>query len=318
MKRLTFAFSLLILLCLSCASTPYRGIPASKLTDNQLVEELRYVYKELGVSTSNLNSAILNRPAPQYKITATSFTDMSWNTNYYGNTSYSKGTATTTTNYQVRQNYNDPATVGYNAGLMVARLTVDSLNKRRKELEPELDRRIAQQEAQEREDQNVMKNFYAAHPSFYNEIPLLQAILPWEETENYKETLNRIAFEAETVLASRSTGGVSGKWYGNLLVREQGAGTYTDPTTLLVRGNIDDTETSTKMDLVFQSGAPVNVIGVINENIFQGKVYFKDKSNNLLFSAPLKGTATNREVRLFIEKNEGDGKTLNGILSLSR
>jgi hypothetical protein len=316
-KGLRFFLVAEIILTVACVSTPYKGISASELTDNQLIEELQYVYNELGISVSNLNTAILTQPAPIYKITATSFTDMSWRTNYYGNSSYSTGTATTTTNYRV-QNTNQMNQSIAQLGVAIARARIQELNKRRQELEQEYDGRIEKKNTQERDAQNAMRNFFAAHPSLNNEIPLLQAIIPWESTDNYRETLNRLGFEAESVLASRAAGRISGRWYGNLQLRETESSTSSNPSTSLIRGNVEESEASIRISLAFTNGAIIKIIGIMNDTTFEGDAYFKDKNDKPFFSSPLKGNANSREIRLLIEKEEKPGQFLHGILTLTR
>jgi hypothetical protein len=67
------------------------------------------------------------------------------------------------------------------------------------------------------------REFFQAHPLLENERSLLVTILPWEQAASYRETLDRVGFEAESVLAEKATGRPTGRWYGTLQVRKVGS-----------------------------------------------------------------------------------------------
>ena len=124
----------------------------------------------------------------------------------FGDTAYTTGTATTTTTYSSYDANPDKQVLERDRSESRRLARINELNGRRFQLESEARRRVETRRQQEMALASALQNFFAEHPSLRTETELLQTILPWEQRASYRETLERIGFEAETVIAHRSVG----------------------------------------------------------------------------------------------------------------
>ena len=265
--RLALVFAPLVAICLAaCVSTPFKGQSASTLSDDQLLAELGSVYRQLGLSTASLVQLGAMMPPPKLQITEHSFTTLSLNTNFVGNSAYTTGIATTTTTVDTYDQNEINRSINQLAqSIQLAR--IKSLNSRRYELEGEARARIANRQRQEQELQKAVAEFFTAHPQLEDERNLLVTILPWEQADSYRDTLERVGFEAELVLSARATGKPEGRWYGTLQLRLESPTGTNQPSSYPVRGDLVSSQGGATLQIHFLSGASVVVVGTLKDDL---------------------------------------------------
>ena len=131
----------LVLALMACVSTPYKNFHPQQLTDDQLVQELSDVYRQLNVSTASLQMLRQAMLPPAYRVDSTSFTNIYLYTTLIGNTAYTTGTAYTTTNYSVTDE-NQLANSMNQLGQTIQRSRITTLLQRGQALEYEVVRRV--------------------------------------------------------------------------------------------------------------------------------------------------------------------------------
>lgn len=287
-----------------CVSTPFKGIPAAALTDDQLITELSSVYQQLGMSTASLSQLRLMMPAPDIRVRANSFTNIYLNTQVVGDTAYTTGTATTTTTYSAYDANDINRSMNQIAqNIQLARM--NELNGRRFQLDFEARRRVERHRQQEMELASALQNFFSEHPSLRTETDLLQRILPWEEGATYRDTLQRLGFEAETVLAARASGTMTGRWYGVLQIPT--ASSF-NPQTIRVRGNCQVSEIGPTCELQSANGASYVITGMVSET---GALVGRLSSD--LLNTDLLGSGSASQIRVSFSSAHSSG-----VLTLSR
>ena len=317
--RAVLCFSALVLSLSGCVSTPYKGLAANSLSDDQLVIELQDVYRQLGISTAGLQSLRASLPPPDPQITARSFTTMNLSTQFYGNTAYTTGTATTTTQYDVTDQ-NDMARSMNQIAQGIQQGRINALQSRQYEVVAEANRRLSIRREQEAALGNAVRRFYSEHPALRDEAQLLATILPWEQGGSYNETLGRVGFEAESILASRDTKTPFGRWYGVLQVKPAGISPFTIP----VRGSIELRELLTSCVIATQQGLLLVLSGMGAET-FVGQIATLRPSESLsvgglglVLPADVLGTLESRSVRVTFSTRDARGDSAEGLLTLNR
>lgn len=291
-----------------CVSTPFKGVPAAALTDDQLITELSSVYQQLGMSTASLSQLRVMMPAPDIRVTANSFTTMYLNTQVFGDTAYTTGTATTRTTYSAYDANDINRSMNQIAqNIQLAR--INELSGRRFQVEAEARRRVEVRRRQEAELASALQRFFAEHPSLRTETDLLQAILPWEQRVSYRDTLERLGFEAETVLAGRASGTMAGRWYGVLQIRPEASSATPEP--IKVRGICDVSEVGPNCELQSPSGASIVITGIVSETgVFVGRL------TSDLLNTDLLGSGSASQLHVTFSSAALDRRS--GVLTLSR
>jgi hypothetical protein len=343
-KRFLPVSACVLAACLAaCVSTPFKGQAAYTLSDDQLLAELESVYQQLGLSTASLFQLRAMMPPPKLVITEHSFTTMSLDTQFVGDSAYTSGTATTTSTFDTHdQNDLNRSMNQLAQNIQLAR--INSLNSRRYELESEARRRIHTRQMREQELQAAVAGFFQAHPLLEDERSLLVTILPWEQATSYRETLDRVGFEAESVIASRATGRPTGRWYGTFQMRSESPTGASRPSSYQVRADLTYSEGKITLDVHFMSGAKALVEGVVSDDsAVMGHFVLLEKpepdkvrdaipglgvsANPYVYHEELKvpldsdiaGTVGNREIRLILTKKDtATGESLSGLVTLWR
>lgn len=314
----------LAIILASCVSTPFKGQAASALTDDQLLAELQSVYQQLGMSTAGLYQLRAMMPPPKLVITENSFTTISLDTNFVGDSAYTSGTATTTGTFSTSDQNDVNRSMNQLAqNIQLAR--INKLNSRRYELEAEARLRIERRQRKEEALHAAVAEFFRAHPLLENERSLLVAILPWEQAASYRETLERVGFEAESVLAARATGRPAGRWYGTFQIRTESPTGARQPSSYPARADLVDSGSGTTLDLHFMSGASAKVMGAVTgDGSLAGHIVLMGKPNpaadsKVLLDTDIAGTVAQGEIRLtFIGLDKETSQNIRGILTLSR
>ncbi len=330
-KRQTRFVSLAIVLAAlsaGCVSTPFKGIPASTLTDDQLISELGSVYAQLGASAVGLGQLRSMLPPPDLRITAQSFTSIYLTTNFVADTAYTSGSAYTTTRYDVYDANEISRSLNQIAqGIQLGRMR--ELNARRAALETEYESRIAYRRLRAREMHDAIAGFFTDHPRLREETRLLETILPWEEADYFRETLARLAFEAERVVADREAGVSTGRWYGTLELRvETPDGSAGTPEAFPLRGNLsEDASGRLVINLSSKSGGKVVVSDLTSGPTLKwnGSLVMERNAEPIRagasaarVSALVTGDLDKRYIWLRFEKAYPAGDRLVGFLSLQR
>jgi len=299
----------------ACVSTPFKGQAASTLTDDQLVAELQSVYQQLGMSTAGLSQLRAMMPPPNLVITERSFTTMSLDTDFVGDSAYTSGTATTTSTLDTHDQ-NDVYRSMNQLAQNIQLGRINSLNSRRYELENEATLRVRRRQQQQEELHAAVAEFFGAHPLLENERSLLIAILPWEQATSYRETLDRVGFEAESVLAEGASGKLTGRWYGTFQFRIESPTGASRLSSSPVRADLADSGGSTTLDLHSISGASGTVVGVVKDDSFVGHLVLRGKS---LLDTGIAGMLGHDEIHLtFTNATTAPSESVSGILTLSR
>jgi hypothetical protein len=192
----------------------------------------------MGLMTSSISQLRAMLPSESPVLTAQSFTAFNARVQTYGDTAFVSGSATTTTHYQI----SDPYAVERQLNQLaqtIQRIRLDALNNRRLQLESEVQSRISRRQQAEYELQFQVTSFFRTHPDLVNQVPLLQTILPWEQKGSTSATLEALAFEAESLLASKSSGRAAGRWYGTLQWKRGQGQSFTEPVRVAVEGESD-------------------------------------------------------------------------------
>lgn len=316
MRPRNFLAAFCLVALTGCVSTPYKGVAASALSDDQLITELNDVLRQLGISTAGLQALRAALPPPDMRITARSFTVVSLTTQVHGDTAYTSGTATTTTRYDVTDENQLARDINQVfQGIQQGR--IDTLSKRQNELVFEAQRRIAGHRQRQREIRAAIEGFFVAYPALRAEIPLLEAILPWEQRPSDTETLAHIGFEADTVVADRSSGTSAGRWYGTLEATVGGKSVFSSP----VRGKIEFRNSETSGTFETSRGSRLVLTGS-GTRAFVGSISSPDSSlaSDMSASFPAKGFGlmAPRSVQIRFSTDNVRAERLEGILTLSR
>jgi hypothetical protein len=200
-------------LIVGCVSTPYSAQTPYQMTDAQIFSELDSVYAQLGVAATGLSSLRSLMPPPAPVITANSLTVFYASVQPIGDSFYVSGTATTTTRYDV-YDQNATARAINQLAQTIQQSRIMSLQRRGFAVEAELRRRVREREDKLRAQQARIHEFFQAKPYLLGEKTLLATILPWVRRASDEETLEQLGSEADAVLAGRSGGALSGRWYG--------------------------------------------------------------------------------------------------------
>ena len=300
MKRI-LACGLLTAALAGCVSTPFKGVPAATLKDDQLIAELSSVYQQLGISTASLYQIQRMMPTPDIRVTANSFTSVYLNTQVFGDTAFTTGTARTTTTYST-YDANDVNRSMNQIAQSIQMARINTLSGRQFELESEARRRVEARRQQELALASALQNFFAWHPSLRSETDLLQTILPWEEGTSYQDTLERLGSEAETVLAGRAAGTTAGRWYGTLQVP---TASRSNPQTIRVRATCRVSDLGPTCDVQSAAGASYVIAGMVSESgAFVGRL------TSDLLNRDLLGSVSPSLIRVSFQEA--------GVLTLSR
>jgi len=297
-------------------STPFKGQSPSALSDDELLVELQSVYQQLGLSTAGLRQLRAMMPPPTLVITEHSFTTMSLNTHFVGDSAYTSGTATTTSTFDTYDQNDVNRSMNQLAqNIQLAR--INSLNSRRYELEAEARLRVQTRQRQEEELQAAIAEFFRVHPLLESERSLLVAILPWEQAASYRETLDRVGFEAESVLAAKASGSPAGRWYGIFQFRTESPTGASKLSSSRVRADLTESGGSTTLDLHSISGASGTVVGAVKDGgSFGGQLVLMGKTG---LDTGITGTLGHGEIHLtFTKVDTATSESVSGILTLSR
>jgi hypothetical protein len=212
MKRLLCILGLVLLA--ACVTTQYGKIPASQLTDDQLIGDLISVYSKLGILQQRMGLLAAIRPQPSYVLRGSTISTASGSAYVSGNNIYGSAMASSQSTYWLEDQTAMARAV--NTVLMVTQqLNYEMIENRRVALETEAYRRIHDREYN---NKRIVASFWAQNPDLQNEQLLIGCVTPWVQKLNPDDDLEHVlplvAENARGFIKRRSQPGYSGLWVG--------------------------------------------------------------------------------------------------------
>lgn len=205
----------LVLMTIGCATTRYGNIPASQLTDDQLVEELYSVYSQIGIVRERISFLMAIRPTPSYVLRGLTTSTAIGSAYISGNNIHGSAYGMSQSTYWLEDQ--TAFARGINTLVTITQqINLEMLESRRVTLEAEAWRRITDKEYN---NNRIVNNFFAKNPDLKEELLLVGCIAPWVQSLNpnmdLENLLPRVAGAVREVVKRRSAiTNYSGPWFG--------------------------------------------------------------------------------------------------------
>ncbi|GIK87992.1 MAG: hypothetical protein BroJett026_34730 [Betaproteobacteria bacterium] len=206
-----------------CATTPYRDIEVTKLTDEQLAEEFTAAARSVGHSIEKAQLLIATRPDPLYVLSSST-------TTYFGTSNVAYSGYAIPTRYggyytgsaqgthsgisQSRHYYTDVnalARIVHVVGAATAQVSAEAARRRGQDVAAEMQRRV---EARRAQATLPVDKFFAEHKELENAKPLVTAVLAFTPSQGASDGSESLR-KAKQVIDSMQRGpDLAGDWYG--------------------------------------------------------------------------------------------------------
>jgi hypothetical protein len=304
------------------ATTTYRGVPATHLSDEQLVEELVSAAQGLGVTLNRTMYLMAARPEPAYVLTSSTSTFAGTMNATYNAYSMPVGygvatrgsmqgtiTGTTATRYQYTD-VNATARLGNAVAVAISQAREAAYRRRGQEVLTEYQARV---QTRRFETEQLISSFFAAKPELQNKRMLVAAVAPWAAAEGEADP-RKTLMRTSDIIAGLSRGeGASGSWYGMFSQTTRTENGETFSFSEFVRLDLHERDGQVRGSGMLGSGEIIELSGTISGSEMSAAVANTTSAINVTLAAVTTPSQITGEF-----KGSGAGQRMSGTFVLLR